>query len=334
MFSLDTDPITADGHFARTIKNYRLLSVLGTGGDARVYLAEHIASGRKVALKMLHGEMNAARKAHFFHEALVHSRMTHSHIVPLRDMEMQAPLPFFVLDYAPGGTIRQRYLKGTRLPLSKVVTLVKQVASALQYLHQQAIVHWDVKPENLLLMNADHLVLSDFGNAQLFHPSQAEREQRFSGTVAYMAPEQLQHTLHIASDQYALGITTYEWLTGVRPFTGSPLSIAFHQVKRPPPPFREQKVCLPLAVEAVVLKALAKDPDQRFASILDFSTALEQASIRTKHSVPSVKCPLTTSSAGETHQRNRDVSQLSQRGDQATVPISSSLSISSQGKWS
>lgn len=163
------------------------------------------------------------------------------------------------------------------------MTFVKQIAHALQYLHQRGVVHRDVKPENLLIQQEGALMLSDFGSARLLYQSGGERERvDLSGTVSYMAPEQLQRKLCVATDQYALGITTYEWLCGVRPFSGPPLSIALHHLTAPPPSFHEQGIHLPLEVESVVMKALAKNPQQRFPSIWEFALALEQASIGTE----------------------------------------------------
>jgi eukaryotic-like serine/threonine-protein kinase len=269
-------PLNAHGFQS---ENYRLLGWLGVGGCAQVYLGEHRPSGERVAIKMVSGEMNAVRRGQFMAEAALHAGLMHPHIVALQASEMHVPSPFLVLDYISGGTMRQRYPEGTRLPLWSVVTFVKQIAHALQYLHQRGVVHRDVKPENLLIQQEGALMLSDFGSARLLYQSGGERERvDLSGTVSYMAPEQLQRKLCVATDQYALGITTYEWLCGVRPFSGPPLSIALHHLTAPPPSFHEQGIRLPLEVESVVMKALAKDPQERFLSIWEFALALEQAS--------------------------------------------------------
>ncbi|HEY4388808.1 MAG TPA: serine/threonine-protein kinase [Ktedonobacteraceae bacterium] len=262
------------------LKNYRLLMLLGMGGFAQVYLGEHHISGERVAIKIAHAGIGAARRAQFSVEAALHLRLQHPHIIAARAYTEQGYTSFFVLDYAAHGTMRQYAPAGTRLPLSTVVHVVKQGASALAYLHQQGVVHRDVKPENLLIQSDLQVLLSDFGNARLVNQSDVERHSDISGTAAYMAPEQFQQQWCVASDQYALGVTTYEWLSGVRPFSGNPLHVALQHLNSRPPSFEEAGVHVPAEVEAVVMKALAKDPQQRFSNVWEFALALERASKR------------------------------------------------------
>ncbi|HTK12015.1 MAG TPA: serine/threonine-protein kinase [Ktedonobacteraceae bacterium] len=259
------------------LAKYRLLTLLGTGGFAQVYLGEHRISGARVALKMLHAGVGSARRAQFAAEAALHVRLRHPHIIAARSYEEQGHTPFLVLDYASGGTMRKYVPAGTQLPLPTVASVVKQVASALHYIHERGIVHRDVKPENLLVMEDGQVMLSDFGNARMIHQADVEEEASINGTASYMAPEQLQKKVSVASDQYALGITAYEWLSGVRPFSGAPLQIALQHCNSRPPSFHAVGVSLPAEVEAVVMKALEKDPQQRFLNVWDFALALEEA---------------------------------------------------------
>ncbi|MEO8971036.1 MAG: protein kinase, partial [Ktedonobacteraceae bacterium] len=180
----------------------------------------------------------------------------------------------------PHGNLRQLYPKGTLVPLSTVVSYVRQVAGALQYAHQQQLIHRDIKPENMLLGHNHEVLLSDFGIAVLAQNtgSQPGLDQDTAGTVAYMAPEQFQAHPCPASDQYALGIVVYEWLCGERPFQGSFPELAVKHTLAPPPSLREKVPTIPFTVEQVVLKALAKDSQQRFASVEAFAVALEEAS--------------------------------------------------------
>src|SRR2546423_329442 len=134
-------------------------------------------------------------------------------------------LPFLVMEYAPGGTLRKRHPKGERLPLPTFVAYVQQVAEALQYAHDQRLIHRDVKPDNLLLGRQGEILLSDFGIALLAHSSRSQRTEDIVGTVSYMAPEQIQGHPCQASDQYALGVIAYEWLSGIRPFCGSVVEV-------------------------------------------------------------------------------------------------------------
>src|SRR5207249_6179375 len=139
----------------------------------------------------------------------------------------------------------------------------KQVAEALHYAHERRLIHRDVKPENMLLGANNDVLLSDFGIALVAHSTRYQNTQEVIGTAYYMAPEQLQGKPRRASDQYALGIVVYEWLSGDRPFKGSFMEIASQHMLVPPPSFREKQLNIVPAIEAVVMRALAKDPEQR-----------------------------------------------------------------------
>jgi serine/threonine protein kinase len=158
-----------------------------------------------------------------------------------------------------------------------IVSSVKQVAAALQYAHERKLIHRDVKPENMLIGRQEELVLSDFGLAAFSHGSGSLSTKEAIGTLAYMAPEQIEGHPREASDQYALGCVVYEWLCGSRPFEGSPTEVMVQQLSMPPPPLRERVPRLSSEIEQVVRQALAKDPKQRFASVQAFALALEEA---------------------------------------------------------
>jgi serine/threonine protein kinase len=147
---------------------------------------------------------------------------------------------------------------------------------------QERLIHRDVKPENMLIGRRNEIVLSDFGIAAIAHSTSSMTAQASIGTVPYMAPEQIQEHPRAASDQYALGIVIYEWLTGELPFNGSFTEIFAKHLMTPPPPLRQKVPALSAEVEQVVLIALAKDPRQRFGSIQAFATALEKASQTTQ----------------------------------------------------
>lgn len=255
--------------------NYRLLSLLGRGGFSEVYLGEHIYLKTQAAIKILTLPLEQEERAHFLSEARIIAHLEHPHIVRVLEYGLEGNIPYLVLSYAPHGSMRQRYPKGTRLPLEDIVQMVRQLADALQYAHTQKLVHGDVKPENILIGRKTETLLSDFGVAVVASHSQQRKD--ISGTIAYMAPEQLRGEPGYASDQYALGIVVYEWLCGSRPFTGSYTEIALQHMRAMPPSLCEKLPELSPAIERVVMKALAKDPQQRFESITDFAAALEQA---------------------------------------------------------
>lgn len=262
--------------------HYRLVRLLGTGGFADVYLAEHRTLATFAAIKVLN--MHLATQDHidqFSQEAYLIARLIHPHIVRVLDFGVEGDVPFLVMDYAPHGTLRQQYPEGTLVPLWNILSAVRQIADALQYAHDHQLIHRDIKPENLLLGRQGEIWLSDFGIAVVAHHTNSlptQDDTHTVGTLAYMAPEQLRGEPRPASDQYALAIVVYEWLAGKRPFSGTPLELIYQQQHVPPAPLQRAGRAIPQEVEAVVLKALAKNPKSRFSSVQAFVTALEQAS--------------------------------------------------------
>src|SRR5690348_11406086 len=270
--------MTMADHTGQQLGNYQLVRLLGRGGFAEVYLGEHVRLKTPAAIKVRYEQFSRDDAEEFLKEAQTIANLVHPHIVRIFDFDVQEGVPLLVMEYAPNGTLRQRYPKNTRAPLEIVVSNVKQVADALQYAHDEKFIHRDIKPENLLLGRRDDLLLSDFGLALVAQSTRQQSLQELSGTAYYMAPEQLRGRPRPASDQYALGIVVYEWLTGMRPFTGSFSEVASQHMFEPPPPLHEKLPSISPAIEEVVMTALAKDPHQRFASVRSFANALEQAS--------------------------------------------------------
>jgi eukaryotic-like serine/threonine-protein kinase len=271
------DEESVSNRAGQRLGNYQLMRLLGEGGFAEVYLGEHIHLGSQAAIKVLHSRLTSDERERFRQEARTLVRLVHPHIVRVLDFGIEDKTPFLVMDYAANGTLRERHPKGTRLPLATIITYVKQVADALQYAHDQKIIHRDIKPENILVGRQHEILLSDFGIATVSLSSRYQNDQDMAGTVAYMAPEQIQAHPRPASDQYALGVVIYEWLCGTRPFQGSFAEIAVKHAVVPPPSIRERVPTLPPTVEEVVFKALAKDPKNRFENMWKFAQALEQA---------------------------------------------------------
>ena len=145
--------------------NYRLIRLLGRGGFAEVYLGEHIRLNTMAAIKVLQTQLEDTDANSFLIEAKTIAQLEHPHIIRILDFDIEEGIPFLVMSYAPNGTLRQRYPRGTRLPLPTVVSYIKQVADALQYAHDAKLIHRDIKPENMLLGKRDEVLLSDFGIA-------------------------------------------------------------------------------------------------------------------------------------------------------------------------
>jgi eukaryotic-like serine/threonine-protein kinase len=259
--------------------NYQLVQLLGEGSFAAVYLGGHVHLGTLAAIKVLRAQLTSEDTNTFRTEARVIAHLIHPNIVRVLDFGIEDTTPFLVMDFAPHGTLRQHYPRGTQLPLHAVVSNITAVADALQYAHEERLIHRDVKPENMLVGRRNEILLSDFGIATLVQSSSDRHSSDTAGTMVYMAPEQVQGKPCPASDQYSLGIVAYEWLCGTCPFLGSSsIEVAMKHMSEPPRPLRDVLPSISPAVEQVVLRALAKNPDDRFMNIQDFAVALKQAS--------------------------------------------------------
>ena len=262
------------------IGNYRLVSLLGSGGFTEVYLGRHVHRQHlQAAIKILHTKPGRIYQKWFLLLAETIASLKHPHIIRIIDfgIERADNTPYLIMDYAPGGTLRARHPKGSIVPLPTVASYVQQVAQALQYAHDRKLIHRDLKPENLLVGKNGEIILSDFGIAAIAHGSASMDTNFYVGTIPYSAPEQILGKPRQESDQYALGVIVYEWLTGKTPFTGDVQAIIRQHLGVEPVPLHEKAPGIPPEVETVVMRALAKEPQQRFGSIEEFATAFEQA---------------------------------------------------------
>ncbi len=267
-----------DAQVGKTLGEYRLLRLLGKGTFGAVYQAQHQRLHSPAAVKILRTSLVRHEDFKSFINEARTMRLRHPHIVQVLDFGVsKEDTPYLVMEHAPGGTLRNRYPRGTQLPLPTILAYTTQLAAALQYAHDQHIIHRDVKPENMLVRDDGTLFLSDFGIAKVLESSSLVSMPSFLGTPAYMAPEQSQGKPCMASDQYALAVVLYEWITGQRPFGGSALEVVLQHRLDPPPPLKDRVPDLPPDVEQVVLRALKKDPQERFPSIAEFAQAFQEA---------------------------------------------------------
>ena len=253
--------------------SYRLIRLLGEGGFAEVYLGEHVYLKTQAAVKVLQVRITNDNLEGFLTEARTIASLKHPHIVRVLDFGVEGSTPFLVMDYASNGTLRQYHPRGTPVPLTSVLTYVRQVATALQYAHEHGIIHLDVKPANLLLDGEDRLLLADFGVSALLEGYTHASLHGYVGTPLYTAPEQWLEQPRAASDQYALAVTCYQLLTGRAPFTGNLYSIMHGHISTPPPPLRQFQPLIPSEVEEVILQALAKEPTNRYKDMQTFARA-------------------------------------------------------------
>ncbi len=259
--------------------NYRLVRLLGRGGFAEVYLGQHVQiDTQQAAIKVLY--LTGVDPHKFRQEAQTIASLKHPNIIRLFDFSDQQDMPYLVMDYAPNGSLGTHHAAGEKVPLATVVQYIIQIANALQYAHGMHIIHRDIKPDNVLLGSHGELLLSDFSIAVLSKTGRAtvNAPGGTAGTPYYMAPEMFRGKPDKASDQYALAVMVYQWLSGTLPFSeGDFIQLGYQHAHEPVPPLRDKAPLISEEVEAVVMKALAKDLSQRFATVQAFATALEQA---------------------------------------------------------
>ncbi len=259
---------------------YVIESELGEGGMATVYLAHDVKHDRKVALKVLRPELAAVIGAdRFLAEIKTTANLQHPHILPLHDSGEADGFLYYVMPYVEGESLRDRLDREKQLPVDAAVSIVREVADALDYAHRREVIHRDIKPENILLHDG-RAVVADFGIALAVTSAGSSRmtETGMSlGTPNYMSPEQAmgERELSPASDVYSLGAVLYELLSGEPPFMGpTAQAIVARVVTETPRPLLPQRHTVPRHVEAATVKALEKLPADRFASAAEFSDAL------------------------------------------------------------
>ena len=253
----------------RTLGSYRLLERIGKGGMGEVYRAQHLKLGREAAVKVLPPAL--AHEADFLkrfeREAASAASLQHPNILAVWEYGEQGGVPYLVMPLIKGGTLKDRLESGI-LSREALVGYLRQVADALDYAHERGLVHRDVKPANLLLDERGHLYLADFGIAKALEGTEGLTGTGVGvGTPEYMAPEQAQGRADPRSDLYALGVILYQMLTGRVPYSGgSAIEVLMKHIHEPLPPLPRHNaaVGLPAAVEPVLHKALAKEPDQRY----------------------------------------------------------------------
>ncbi len=274
----------------QTIGNYRIEALLGTGGMGQVYRANHALLNRPAAIKVMHANLasDATFQARFIQEAKSVAALNHPNIVQIYDFGEQGGRYYLVMELVTGGSVRgllQRRASSPRArTLNDDVDLIRQAADALAYAHLSGMVHRDIKPDNLLLQsdstspgNRNYVVkVTDFGLARLASGGVLTATGVTMGTPAYMSPEQCQGIdLDGRSDIYSLGVVLYEMVTGLPPFEVKSLSEAVHKhVYVAPPPPRQTKADVPANLEQIILRCLAKKPDERYRSASDLASAL------------------------------------------------------------
>ncbi len=284
---------------------YRIINQIGKGGMANVYKAYQPSVDRYVAIKVLPSQLAESKEfaTRFHQEARIIAMLEHPHILPVFDYGESDGVAYFVMRYLDAGTLRDRMEAGRPLPLTEVDKIFTQLAEALSYAHAHGVVHRDLKPANALIDSYGNIFLTDFGIAKLLESASPRLTQTdaIMGTPAYISPEQAQgNQVDQRSDIYSLGIILYEMVTGRVPFVAdTPLAVLFKHISDPLPPPSSVKSDIAEPIEQVILKALAKDPQDRFATASDFVAAWKHAleQMQAQHPAPEAAPPTILHSA-------------------------------------
>ncbi len=267
----------------QTIGQYKIIALLGEGGMATVYRAQQPTMRREVAIKIIESRLarNPEFVRRFEREAQTVASLNHPHILKVFDSGQQDDLLYLVMELQSGGSLSQLIRTQGRLPSARIAKLTEQIASALDYAHGRGIIHRDLKPQNVLLDEQGNAILTDFGIAKIVQPDVTALTGTGTamGTPSYMSPEQWQGgTIDQRSDIYALGVMLYEMLSGTLPFSSdTPAGMMYMHINQPPPLIRGTRPDLPDAVEKVLIKALAKQPEQRFNNAGELAEAFRFA---------------------------------------------------------
>ncbi len=259
---------------------YEIVKSIGEGGMANVYLANDKILDRKVAIKVLRGDLANDEKfiRRFQREAQSVANLSHPNIVEVYDVEEEEGQHYIVMEYIEGKTLKQLLQKRGSLTLSEVIDIMLQLTDGLAHAHDAYIIHRDIKPQNIMIQDDGLVKITDFGIAMALNATQLTQTNSVMGSVHYLPPEQANgKSSTIKSDIYSLGILMYELITGSVPFKGdNAVEIALKHLKEKIPSIRRQNPTIPQSVENIVLRATAKNPKNRYDSVKDMNKDLKE----------------------------------------------------------
>lgn len=283
-----------------TLGRYRLLAPLGQGGMASVYRAvplDRLDESEALALKVIRSDLNSAEfRARFLREIRVSMKLDHPNVLRVVDWGEEGSMLYLVMELVRGQSLCS-WLQGRKLDVVQAMDILSGVVEALAYAHSQNIVHRDLKPSNVMVTETGRVKLMDFGLARNQEVKTLTMHGSALGTPAYMAPEQVLNgpertALSDRSDQYALGIMVYEVLTGRRPFDQEdPNQLIMQHLTAAPPPICKLNPALPRALDAVLLRMLAKNPEERYSSVREAGAALLAATLGAEAAVDHAGVP-------------------------------------------
>ena len=265
-------------------ERYEIIKTIGEGGMANVYLANDTILDRKVAIKVLRGDLSNDEKfiRRFKREALSVSNLSHPNIVEVYDVGEEDGNYYIVMEYIDGKTLKQLLQKRGALTLTEVIDIMSQLTDGLSHAHEAYIIHRDIKPQNIMIEDNGLVKITDFGIAMAINSTQLTQTNSVMGSVHYLPPEQANGKgSTVKSDIYSLGILMYELLTGSVPFKGdNAVEIALKHMKEKIPSIRKQNPTIPQSVENIVLKATAKNPKNRYDTVKEMYNDLQSAMTR------------------------------------------------------
>ncbi len=272
---------------------YRVIGQLGQGGMATVFKAYHAALDRYVAIKVLHPAFKEDPNflARFQREARIVAKLDHPHIVPIYDFNEHEGMPYLVMRYVEGQTLKARLAEGP-LPREHTLRVIKLAGEALAYAHEQGVLHRDIKPSNIMLTPAGGVYLTDFGLARIAQSGETTLSRDMMiGTPQYISPEQAKgEELDERTDIYSLGVVIFELLTGRVPFSAdTPYAVVHDHIYSPLPLPRKIAPDLSPAMERVILKALTKEKEDRYQTVTELVAAFEKATLASKPAVKPVE---------------------------------------------
>ena len=260
---------------------YELNEFIGKGGMSVVYRAQDKRTGHQVAVKILRPEYNRDEEflGRFEREATTASKMSHHNIVNLLDVGQEGEMRYLVMEYVRGKTLKDMVHEMGALPPQVACQIAIRILSALQHAHQNGIIHRDIKPQNGLVHSEGHIKVADFGIARGAGSSTLTKTDSVMGSVYYFSPEQAKgNPVTAASDLYSVGVVMYEMLTGQVPFDGeTPVAVAMQQINAQPKPMSSLKSGISPALEKVVLRAMEKNPENRYQSALEMAQDVHRA---------------------------------------------------------
>ena len=272
---------------------YEIIRSIGEGGMANVYLAYDVILNRRVAVKILRGDLAEDEKfiRRFQREAIAASSLNHPNIVEIYDVGEDNGKYFIVMEYVEGKTLKQLIKRRGALTLAEVIDIMIQLTSAIAHAHESYIIHRDIKPQNVIILEDGRVKIMDFGIAAQLNSNELTQTNSVMGTVYYLPPEQANgSTTTTKSDIYSLGILMYELVIGKVPFKGdSPVEVAIKQMKEPLPDIITSNPDIPQSIENIILRACAKNPKNRYESANEMRNDLETALDKSRFNEPKVE---------------------------------------------